>query len=125
MSYRERTTQEERKRESDRIRAKYPKRVPVIVEKDRRSEVPVIDRCKFLVPNDLTMGQLTFVIRKRIKLNATEALFCFVVGNDDDTTMPPTGGMVSEIYANHRNDDGFLYIRYASENTFGGGFCDA
>ena len=92
----------------------------MIVERDPRSvTVPDIDRCKFLVPSDLTVGQLTFVIRKRIKLGATDALFCFVVGSDSITTLPPTGGMLSQIYQNHQNEDGFLYVRYASENTFG------
>ena len=92
------------------------------MEKDARSNVPTIDRCKFLVPKDLTVGQLTFVVRKRIKLTATDALFCFVVDNDGTTSLPPTGGMVAEMYEKHRNDDGFLYIRYASENTFGAPF---
>ena len=119
MPYSDRTTVEERKRESERIRAKYPNRIPVIVERDTRSDVSDIDRCKFLVPNDLTVGQLTFVIRKRIKLGATDALFCFVVGSDSVTTLPPTGGMLSDVYKNHQNEDGFLYVRYASENTFG------
>ena len=26
---------------------------------------------------------------------------------------------LSEIYDKHKNDDGFLYITYSSENTFG------
>ena len=63
--------------ESKRIREKYPDRIPVIVEKSENSpeSLPDIDKRKFLVPQDLTMGQLVFVIRKRIKLDPNTAIF--------------------------------------------------
>lgn len=63
---------EARKGESERIRAKYSDRVPVIVEKGSHSAVPEIDKKKFLVPVDLTMGQFMYVVRKRLKLPANE-----------------------------------------------------
>jgi GABA(A) receptor-associated protein len=59
---------EDRISESTRIRAKYPDRVPCIVEKAEKSDIPTIDKKKFLVPSDLTIGQFVYVIRKRIKL---------------------------------------------------------
>jgi GABA(A) receptor-associated protein len=59
---------EDRLAESDRIRAKYPDRVPCIVEKAEKSDIAAIDKKKFLVPSDLTVGQFVYVIRKRIKL---------------------------------------------------------
>ena len=64
--------------ESTRIRAKYPERVPVIVEKAGQSDVPDIDKKKYLVPADLTVGQFVYVVRKRIKLGAEKAIFVFV-----------------------------------------------
>jgi len=42
--------------------------------------------CRYLVPADLTIGQLVYVIRKRIKLSAEKAIFIFV-----DNVLPPTG----------------------------------
>ena len=62
-------SKENRIEESRKIREKYPERIPVIVEKSKScQELPDIDKHKFLVPKDLTMGQFIYVIRKRIKL---------------------------------------------------------
>ena len=59
---------EKRKSEAQRIRAKYMDRIPVICEKSDGSDIADIDKKKYLVPSDLTVGQFVYVIRKRIKL---------------------------------------------------------
>lgn len=100
--------------EAKRIREKYPDRVPVIVEPLKNTNIPGIDKKKFLVPSDLTVGQFVFVIRKRVKLAPEKAIFVFV-----NTIMPPTAALMSNIYEEHKDDDGFLYIHYSGENTFG------
>ena len=43
-----------RREESQKIRRKYPDRIPVVVEKVSNSSIPDIDKRKFLVPSDLT-----------------------------------------------------------------------
>lgn len=105
---------EQRINESKRIREKYPDRVPVIVEKSKNSDVDNIDKRKFLVPNDLTIGQFLYTIRKRIKLAPEKALFIFVNG-----TLPPTAALISHVYKEHKDNDGFLYVMYSTESTFG------
>ena len=105
---------EERKKECERIRGKYPDRIPVICEKAFNSSIAQVDKRKFLVPMDLTVGQFLYVIRGRMKLRADEALFVFVGGH-----LPPTGGSMQELYEKHRSEDGFLYLTYNGENTFG------
>ncbi|PWA44323.1 hypothetical protein CTI12_AA516740 [Artemisia annua] len=105
---------EKRRAEAARIRDKYPDRIPVIVEKGERSDVPNIDKKKYLVPADLTVGQFVYVIRKRIKLSAEKAIFIFV-----DNALPPTGAIMSSIYEEKKDEDGFLYVTYSGENTFG------
>ena len=40
----------------------------VICEKADRTDIPLIDKKKYLVPSDLTVGQFVYVIRKRIKV---------------------------------------------------------
>lgn len=107
-------SQEKRKAEAQRIRTKYPDRVPVIAEKDPNSDVPDIDRKKYLVPADLTVGQFVYVIRKRIKLKPEKAIFVFV-----KETLPATSALMSQIYKDHADEDGFLYITYSGESTFG------
>ncbi len=106
--------QDRRRSESDRIRAKYPDRVPVICERADRSDVPDIDKKKYLVPADLTVGQFIYVIRKRIKLPPEKAIFIFV-----DNVIPPTASLMSAVYEVQKDEDGFLYVTYSGENTFG------
>ncbi|KAB1669562.1 hypothetical protein ERO13_D08G041200v2 [Gossypium hirsutum] len=104
---------EKRRAEAARIRVKYPDRIPVIVEKTKGNDIPNIDKKKYLVPADLTVGQFVYVIRKRIKLSAEKAIFLFV-----DNVLPPTGAIMSTIYDEKKDEDGFLYVTYSGENTF-------
>jgi GABA(A) receptor-associated protein len=112
---------EKRSTESLRIRSKYPDRIPVIC--DFKDEVlALIDnatpKVKYLVPNELTIGQFVYVIRKRLgidSINSAQALFLFV----NDSILPPTSATVSSVYAQHKDLDGFLYITVATEKTFG------
>lgn len=107
-------TLEERKTESLRIRTKYPDRAPVIIEKYRNSTCPNLDKCKFLIPLDFTIGQLVCVIRKRMTLSPEKSLFIFV-GN----VLPPTSLTIIDLYENHKDEDGYLYCLVSEENTFG------
>lgn len=59
------------------------------------------------MPSDLTVGQFVYVIRKRIKLSPEKAIFIFV-----DEVLPPTAALMSSIYEEHKDEDGFLYITY-------------
>ncbi|KAH8956517.1 hypothetical protein BDL97_07G042800 [Sphagnum fallax] len=86
----------------------------VIVEKAEKSDVLDIDKKKYLVLADLTIGQFVYVIRKRIKLSSEKAIFIFV-----KNVLPPTTTMMSSIYEEHKDEDGFFYFTYSGENTFG------
>ena len=66
------------------------------------------------MPGDLSVGQFVYVIRKRIKLPSEKAIFIFI--ND---ILPPTAALMSTIYEEHKDEDGFLYVLYSGENTFG------
>jgi len=105
---------EERKLEAERILEKYPERIPIIVERSIRTDVPEIDKKKYLVPKDITVGQFVYIIRKRIKLAPEKAIFLFL--ND---SIPPTASLLSELYGDNKDEDKFLYLTYAGENTFG------
>jgi len=80
----------------------------------RWSDIENIDKKKYLVPADLTVGQFVYVIRKRIKLAPERAIFIFV-----NNTLPPTAALMSQIYKEHKDEDGFLYVTYSGETTFG------
>lgn len=142
-----------RQAESARIRDKYPDRIPIIVEhaaKDRTGlatigmslplQIPAplpivlpfclsysIDKNKYLVPADLTIGQFVLyahlllrcpppfsflpshlksflwccsVIRKRIALAQSQSLFLFV--NDK---LPPASALMSAVYKVQQTSD--------------------
>jgi len=105
---------EKRVETAQKIRTKYPNRIPVIVEKVEGSDVPEIEKKKFLVPDDITVGKLVYEIRKNMKLSADKAIFLFV-GN----TTPSSSATMDFIYSKYRDEDGFLYVKYSNESTFG------
>jgi|688.fasta_scaffold424955_2 GABA(A) receptor-associated protein len=106
---------QERVEESSRVLSKYPDRRPVICEKlNNQKDLPDIDKKKYLVPYDLTMGQFMYVIRKRINLRPEEGLFLFI--NNQIITYT---SIIGHIYEYSKDPDGFLYVYYAKENIFG------
>jgi GABA(A) receptor-associated protein len=113
-SFKEKFPLKKRREEASRIRKKYPDRVPVIVEKADGSEINNIDKKKYLVPSDLTVGQFVYVVRKRIKLAPEQAIYLFI-----NNTIPPSSALMSQIYHEHIDVDGFLYVEYSGESTFG------
>jgi GABA(A) receptor-associated protein len=114
ISFKSTYTLEERKIESARIKLKYPDSIPVIVEKLLKSKVGNIDKKKYLVPCDFTVGQFICTIRKRISITPDQAIYIFV-----NHTLPPIGSQLSKVYADHMDEDGFLYIQYSGESSFG------
>jgi len=108
-----------RKSESDRIRAKYPDRIPVICERGTRGlldQTPQIPNKKFLVPSKFQFGHFQQLIREHLKIPSTVTLSFL---SEATKTMPPTGSLMSTIDEELRDEDGFLYIAYATENFFG------
>ena len=107
---------EDRLAEAKRVLSKYPDRVPIICERSLISthDCPVIDKRKYLVPRTYTMGEFLFVIRKRLKLPPEKAIFLFV--ND---IIPSTTSVIGIVYQTYKDADGYLYMSYSQENTFG------
>jgi GABA(A) receptor-associated protein len=106
---------EKRVEESTRILKKYPNRIPVIVQRIKNNtDIPDIDKKKYLVPNDLTIGHFIYIIRKRIKLEPVQAIFIYI-----NNIIPPTSSLISQLYKEQKDDDGFLYIEFSGESTFG------
>ncbi|TMS35526.1 hypothetical protein L596_002914 [Steinernema carpocapsae] len=112
--YKEENPFEKRRAEGEKIRKKYPDRIPVIVEKAPKSKLRDLDKKKYLVPSDLTVGQFYFLIRKRIHLRPEEALFFFV-----NNVIPQTMTTMGQLYQEHHEEDLFLYFAYSEESVYG------
>ena len=97
---------------------------------------------RYLVLTDLIVDQSVYVVHKRIKLSVEKAIFIFI-----KNTLPPIGkypvmpndvffftfiamilctkslvvasALMSAIYEENKDQDGFLYMTYNGENTFG------
>lgn len=102
--------------EAERVLAKYPEKVPIVVERAKgiKTSVPELKKWKYVVPRDLTMGQMMFLLRRHMSLPPEEALFLFV-GN---TLVPSTERMV-DVWMRYREKDGALHIVYSGESAFG------
>ena len=108
------TTFEERRIQSTTVMKKHPGRIPVYVCKHKRSKFDDIKKHKFLVPLDITVGSLVYIIRKQLQLKSDQAIFIFVGG-----VLPPISALMSQIYKEHADEDGFLYITFSHESVFG------
>jgi len=108
-------TLDERLSESAKIKKKYPDKIPVIIKKSSiEKNLQEIDREKYLIPFNLLVSQLHYIIRKRININAEKAIYLFC-----NNKLISTSDTVGNVYNINKNEDGFLYIEYTAENTFG------
>uniref|UniRef100_A0A5S6R2A6 Protein lgg n=1 Tax=Trichuris muris TaxID=70415 RepID=A0A5S6R2A6_TRIMR len=115
-SFRERRPYGVRVREVEDIRRKYPDKVPVVIERfDGERYLPLLDRCKFLVPDHVTMTELMQIVRRRLQLHPDQALFLLV----NEKSLVSHSVTMAELYEMEKDSDGFLYIVYTSQPGFG------
>lgn len=112
-SYKKEYTLEKRIEECRLIVAKYPERVPVIIERGNE-KIKRISKKKFLVPVGLKVSEFVYIIRKRLELKPEEALFIFI-----ENALPSYNEEMGNIYNKFKDTDGFLYVLYSKESTFG------
>ncbi len=53
-----------RRQDVEEITKRHPHKIPIVIEKSKNEKyLPLLDKSKFLVPEELTMSQLTTIIR--------------------------------------------------------------
>ena len=114
ISYKKEHSFEKRKEEATKMREKYPDKIPIIVDLSPKWPFEGLDKKKYLVPHELTLGKFMSILRSRIKLPPGEALFLFI-----NNTILPLGNALSNIYDTQKDKDGFLYVVLSVHETFG------
>ena len=92
----------------------FRNRCCIIVGKSDDADLPDLEKHKFLVPRGLTMSQFQYVIRKKIRCRPEQGIYMFI-----NKKLVPITQTVGHIFHENKADDGYLYIRYTGENTFG------
>lgn len=113
--YKQKYTFEQRLVESNRILTKHVDRIPVILSKLAGSNVPEIEKRRYLIPSQYNVAQLIHIIRTRLNISEEKGIFIFVNG----VVMPNPNEKMYELYSKEKDKDQFLYITYSLENTFG------
>ena len=116
-AFKNETSFEKRAELCNRIRSQYNDRVPIIVEVAPGNNQLKLSRKKFLAPKDISVGGFLNEIRKQSHISPEEAIFIFC--GSGGGVLVPTNNTISQVYDTYKDEDGFLYITAALENTFG------
>lgn len=117
FDFKKNKTFEYRKSESTRIMNKHNNKIPIILERQRKSiddSISTINKTKYLVPHNFSLGEFLYIIRSKTKMKPETAIFLFV-----NTNLLSASDLMCKIYDDNKDPDGFLYITYAGENVFG------
>lgn len=96
------------------LKKKFPQRIPCVVLKNKQSKLDNLKKNKFLVPEDITIGQFIFIIRKNLTIKSSQALFLFC-----NKKIIPNTLLMSQIFKEQKNKKNYLEFEYMEENVFG------
>jgi len=114
--FKERRTFQDRINDVEQIRRHHPDKVPIVIERfEHEKNLPLLDKAKFLVPDYITVSELSRIIRRRLSLHPNQTFFLMV----NAQTLVSSSTCIADIYDKERDEDGFLYMVYGSENAFG------
>ena len=98
-----------------KMRQKFPDKIPVIVDRGD-TKTPAIDKHKYLVPSSHTLMDFQAILRSKIKLDPSQALFCFI---GQEGVLGQSNRDFATLYEQYKSEDNYLYITYMLESTFG------
>jgi GABA(A) receptor-associated protein len=105
---------EQRFNESSKNMYSNPKHVAVYIEKSKNSKIEDLNKHKFLICKETTVGFLVKLVRERLQVKAEKGIYLYV-GN----TIPTSSSLIGDVYDLHHDADGFLYLYFDVESTFG------
>jgi hypothetical protein len=106
-----------RKKKFNSLLLKFPDKIPVILEKSKSDKyLPKIDKSKLLVAHDMTILNIIQLLKSNLKINGNTSIYIVIAGKN---IMVSGSQSIASIYQDHKNNDGFLYLEYCTENVFG------
>lgn len=117
LSFKEKFTYDERVKECKAMLDRYPDKVSIIIERSpsASSGTVYLHKRKFLAAKDMSLFEFLIIIRNRFNIQHSHTILFFV----NDTTLLPQTMLISDVYNQYRDHDGFVYLKYSTENTFG------
>ncbi|KRX05593.1 hypothetical protein PPERSA_12771 [Pseudocohnilembus persalinus] len=108
----------ERKDEAEKYIRKHPGFIPIVVERNKKSKLPEVNfKNKYLLPGSFKLIQLNQILRTYIKeIKKEEALYIYANG----TALLTANQELETIYHNYKDEDGYLYLEYLEQQSFGG-----
>ena len=96
------------------ILEKHYDKIPVIVE-SRRNPYSI---SKVIASRSMTFGEFISMIISRVTIDETKSLIYFLNVKGRDNIIPVSKYM-GDLYDTSRSNDGFLYVSWIEESTFG------
>ena len=125
-SYKNSVSFNARKEATRNILNKYPDKCPIYLTFDNKLKLKQragTNFNKYIINNNLTIGQYMQVLKKRVEMGEKIALTLFVniYKNDKliNTILPILSMSIEQAYTQYCDEDGFLYMNLVAENTFG------
>ena len=112
--FKQNSSEKDRSVQSYRVLSQYShKKFPIIIDRGNIHS-PMIDKHKYIIDGEMRISEIFCILRSKLNLASSDAIFIFI-----DNTIPRMTSTIKEIYNQKKDSDGFLYITYSLENTFG------
>ncbi|TQD96888.1 hypothetical protein C1H46_017493, partial [Malus baccata] len=85
----------------------------VNIERYSWTDLPKMEKKKFIIPRDMSVGQFIHILSSMLHLIPGKALFVFL-----KNTLPQTANRLDSIYETYKEDDGFLDVLQQRKNLW-------
>ena len=104
-----------RLKEFEDLMQKNPNKIPVICEKAENCKIEGIKKTKYLLKKDLTIAQFSTLLKRKLQLDSSNALFLLARGKNTLSS----NDTIAQVYDKYKDEDGFLYIYYSNQEVWG------
>lgn len=91
---------------------KFPTKVAIIVERasNQDSQLAQLANPKFLMPKAFSVGEVLSVVRSKLNMSKEKGL---VLMESKGKYILKASHNIGDVYEQHKDEDGFLYLLYA------------